>query len=100
MVDRTALDAGDAALLAAIRAAAGLAAPESCQFEALQIQGEGDAVSFTYDFDFDGFSQYDRTVRLSGRARREGADGWLVQELAVQHVGEALRFALPPRYQG
>lgn len=97
MVDRAALDGGDTALLAAIRAAAGLQAPGSCQFEALEVlPGDGEVV-FTYRFDFDGFSQYDKTVHLSGRARREAPGGWQVCELAVQHIGEALQFALPPR---
>lgn len=94
------LEPTDLALAAAIRAAAGLDAPGASQFESLQVQRTAEAVVFRYSFDFDGFSQYDKTVDLHGLALRDAAGRWRVEEIAVDHVGEAASFALPPGRKG
>lgn len=86
----------DLELVEAIRAAAGLEAPGSSQFESLETQRTAEGVVFRYSFDFDGFSQYDKTVDLHGLALRDAAGRWRVDEIAVDHVGEAVDFALPP----
>jgi hypothetical protein len=86
----------DLELAEAIRAAAGLDAPGASQFESLETQRTAEGVRFRYTFDFDGFSQYDKTVGLHGQALRDAAGRWRVDEIAVDHVGVAVSFALPP----
>ncbi|MBI4616683.1 MAG: hypothetical protein HY720_23935 [Planctomycetes bacterium] len=72
------------ALLDFIRARTGLGPPGDCQFEDLGVfRREADAegtmvLHFTYRFDRDGFSQYDRTVTFTGRAKLD-ANGRVVE---------------------
>lgn len=91
----TATPEPDPTLMAAIRAAAGLPEPGISQFESLALHDTDDGLAFDYRFDFDGHSQYDKSVGLRGRALRRGGDGWQVRELALVHRGEAANFALP-----
>ncbi len=51
-----AIEPTDTELAEAIRAAAGLEAPGSSQFESLETQRAAQGVAFRYSFDFDGFS--------------------------------------------
>lgn len=95
-----AIEPTDPELAEAIRAAAGLEAPGSSQFESLETQRAAEGVVFRYSFDFDAFSQYDKTVDLHGLALRDAAGRWRVKEIAVDHVGEAASFALPPGRKG
>lgn len=67
-------------ILEFVRARTGLGPPGDCQFEDLGVfrreqDPEGNLVlQFTYVFDRDGFSQYDRTITFVGRVKL-GADG-------------------------
>lgn len=88
-------DPNHAALTAAIRDAAGLAPPGASQFESLVLSERDGQLHFRYGFDFDGHSQYDKTVYVSGVATPAAGGGWQVSALALDHVGEAIAFALP-----
>jgi hypothetical protein len=93
----------DPDLLVLLRQMTGLGPPGSCQFEDLLFgdrlpgDGEGSAgsVTFSYYFDKDGFSQYDKTIAFAGRARRAADGGWLIEALWVSHVGVGTTYAGP-----
>jgi len=83
------------AILLAVRAKSGLQAPGPSQFEDLLLRpGEPAAdglrtLAFTYDFDHDGHSQYDKTIRTVGVVGQMASGQWQVLEFRVDHLGEA-----------
>ena len=83
---------GERVLLEAIRQATGLGAPGCSQFDGLNvIERKGDCSVFNYSFDFDGFSQYDKTLSFCGEARETDV-GVEIIRLEVTHIGEAANY--------
>lgn len=81
-------------LLELLRQRAGLQPPGASQFEDLALEGRGDGpLRFSYGFDEDGHSQYDRTLRFTGTVRRDAAGTWHIESMRVDHVGVAALYA-------